>query len=432
MSSRSGANMKQGSPPEADSPFDLGASGPSLQLMERSHARYGDVYRVYVPRYEAHTYVVHHPRDIRRILVTNHRNYEKGAELDRVKILLGDGLMTSEGATWRRRRSMMQPLFQRHVIARLMPLLVAANERFMARMEEARARDEPVNVTAETSDLVLQIILQFLFGQDAERLSAEFARLLNGSARDAMFAYKFRSLDALVRDLIRERKTRDSEGVDHLSMLMGARDKSTGSVLSEGELIDELLTLVVAGHETTASCLNLAWHLLSQHAEVESRLHREIDTVCPDAPQSIEQLEELKFARRFFDEVLRLYPPGWLLSRRTIAADSLGGYEIPPRTNVLLPLFLVHRDARFWREPDTFQPERFLSEGSSRLEAAYLPFAAGPRHCIGEYMATCEMLMHIASVARRYRLLCTSPDLKLHTEINLRTSNSFFMNVVRR
>jgi cytochrome P450 len=203
--------------------------------------------------------------------------------------------------------------------------------------------------------------------------------------------------------------------------------------LSERELLDELLTLIVAGHETTASSLNLAWFLMSQHPEAESRVHAEVDTVRTGRLQSIEDLTALTYTRRFLDEVLRLYPPGWALSRRSIEADSLGGFRLPARTEVLLPLFLVHRDERFWQDPEAFCPDRFTSNTQSERSAtAYFPFAAGPRHCIGEYMALCEMLMHIAAVARVYRLRCVSPQLELQTEINLRSLNPILMQVVRR
>jgi cytochrome P450 len=425
--------MNELNPPEADLPFELGANGASLEYLAQAQARYGDLYRVYVPRQSSYTYVVHHPQAIRRILVTNHRNYEKGAGLDQVKILLREGLMTSEGDSWRRRRSMLQPLFQRSVIGSFAHVLVAANERCIARMEEKRMRAELLDITAETSELTLRVVLEVLFGRDVERLWDSLVWLMNEPVRDARFAYRFRLLEGSLKALIHARQACGGAGADLLSMFLGAREKTTGSMMSERELLDELMTLIVAGHETTASALNLAWFVLSQHPEVEERVHAEVDVMCPEKLQSIDQLTGLTYTRRFLDEVLRLYPPGWLLSRRSIEADLLGDFQLPARTQVLLPLFLVHRDPRFWHDPEAFRPERFVSQPEAEhTAAAYMPFAAGPRHCIGEYMALCEMMMHIASVARVYRLRCVSSKLQLRTEINLRALNPFRMQVVRR
>jgi cytochrome P450 len=422
--------MGEINPPEADPPFDLGANSSSLEYMTQAHARYGDTYRVYGPRAKSYTYVVHHPQAIKRVLVSNHRNYHKGQGLGRVKILLGEGLMTSEGEMWHRHRSMLQPFFQRNVVGSFAAVLAASNERFMARMEEKRRRDELVDITAETSELTLRVVLETLFGLDVESLWSPLVSLMNDPVRDARFAYRFRLLEGSLRELIHTRKAGGSDSTDLLSMFLHARDKTTGSMLSERELIDELMTLIVAGHETTASGLNLAWYLMSQHPEVEARVHAEVDVVCRGKQPGMEHLVDLTYIRRFIDEVLRLYPPGWLLSRRSIEADSLQGFQLPANTDVLLPLFLVHRDARFWQEPEAFCPDRFESQPKP---TAYQPFGAGPRRCIGEYMALCEMLMHIATVARVYRLRCAPlPRLELHTEINLRTLNPLHMHVAGR
>jgi enediyne biosynthesis protein E7 len=419
-------------PPEADPFSELGATVPSLEYMARAQERYGDVYRVYIPRQNCYAYVIHHPQAIRRVLISNHRNYKKGAALGRVKILLGEGLMTSEGDTWRRRRSMLQPFFQRTVIGSFAHVLAAGNDRLIARMEDKMARDELIDITAETSELTLRIVLEVLFGRDLERLWDSFLSLMSDPVRDARFAHRFRLLEDSVRGVIRERQERGADDADLLSMFMRAREKTTGSMLSEQELIDEVMTLIVAGHETTASSLNLAWFLMSQHAEVESRVHADIDAGCTEDARSIEDLSRLSYTRRFLAEVLRLYPPGWLLSRRSIEPDSLGDFQLPAGAEVLLPLFLVQRDARFWQDPEVFSPDRF-EQPQSDQSAAYLPFAAGPRHCIGEYLALCEMLMHVAMVARVYRLRCVSPPkLELQTEINLRALNPIQMQVVRR
>jgi cytochrome P450 len=217
-------------------------------------------------------------------------------------------------------------------------------------------------------------------------------------------------------------------------MLMSARDKDSGAPMAERELIDEVMTLIVAGHETTASGLNWTWYLLSQHPQVTARLHAEIDASAEIDSPSLAQMEALTYAQQVVNEALRLYPPGWLLSRRTIEPDVLGGYPVPANTNVLLPLYLLHRHPEFWQEPERFWPERFAPEHeAARSRFAYMPFAAGPRHCIGETLALYEMLMHLYLVARRYRLTYV-PDkpLELEAQINLRTRYPLHMRLERR
>ncbi len=426
-------------PPEAELQFDIGATDDSLDRMIGLFARYGDTYRVFSPTRKAYTYIVHHPDDVKRVLVSNHRNYTKGMGLDRVKILLGKGLMTSEGELWTRQRYMMQPLFHRRVITQFAQMLESANDRFIARWEALAARGELVNVTEEMSELTLDIVLRSIFGRDLERMSEQlggnpFEVVTKEQGRNLQFAFKFRSLTKIVAELMARRRAENEEHFDYVGMLLNARDKDTGAPMSDRELIDEVMTLVVAGHETTASGLNWTWYLLSQNPEAEARLHAEIDAAPDMKTPNLAQMESLAYTRQVIDEALRLYPPGWLLSRRTIEPDTLGGYDIPAGANVLLPLYLLHRDGRFWKDPDRFWPERFAPEHEAeRPRFSYMPFAAGPRHCIGETFALYEMLMHLYKVARRYRLIHV-PDkpLELEAQINLRTRHPLHMRLERR
>jgi len=426
-------------PPEAELQFDIGSTDDSLERMVELFARHGDIYRVFVPARKAYTYVVHHPDDVKRVLVSNHRNYTKGVGLDRVKILLGRGLMTSEGEMWKRQRYMMQPFFHRRVITEFAQTLDCANERFIARWEALTRSGEPVNLTDEMSELTLEIVLRSIFGRDLDRMSQQvggnpFEVVTKEQGRNLQFAFKFRSLTKVVAELLAKRRAEQAEHFDYVAMLMSARDKETGAPMGDRELIDEVMTLIVAGHETTASGLNWTWYLLSQHPEVEARLHAEIDAAPDMTTPSLAQMETLAYTQQVVNEALRLYPPGWLLSRRTIEADVLGGYQIAPGTNVLLPLYLLHRDGRFWKDPDVFWPERFAPEHEAeRPRFAYMPFAAGPRHCIGETFALYEMLMHLYKVARRYRLIHV-PDkpLELEAQINLRTRYPLHMRLERR
>src|ERR1700753_1922350 len=392
-------------PPEAELQFDIGASDDSLERMTQLFARHGDTYRVFAPARKSYSYVIHHPDDVKRVLVSNHRNYTKGAGLDRVKILLGKGLMTSEGDLWRSQRYMMQGFFHRRVVTGFAETLEAVNAQFMERWDGFAARGEPLNVTEEMSELTLDIVLRSIFGRDLPQLAEAFALVTKDQARNLQFAFKFRSLTKLVAAVITRRRANQEEHFDFVGMLMTARDKETGEPMSDKMLIDEIMTLVVAGHETTASGLNWTWYLISQYPEVEPRLHAESDASPVMTAPSLEQMEALPYTRQVIDEALRLYPPGWLLSRRTIEPDVLGGYEVPANTDVLLPLYLLHRHPRYWKDPDTFWPERFAPEHEAeRPRFAYMPFAAGPRHWIRETFALYEMRMHLFKVARHSRL----------------------------
>jgi cytochrome P450 len=426
-------------PPESELQFDVGSTDDSLERMIELFARHGDTYRVFVPSRRSYTYVIHHPDDVKRVLVSNHRNYTKGVGLDRVKILLGKGIMTSEGELWRRQRYMMQPLFHRRVITEFAAMIAQANDRWIARWEGLAQRGELINLTDEMSELTLEIVLRSIFGRDLDRLSQQlggnpFEVVTREQSRDLQFAYKFRSLTKLVAQLIAQRRTTTEEHADYIAMLMSARDKESGEPMGERELIDEVMTLIVAGHETTASGLNWTWYLLSQHPQVEARLHAEIDAAADLPAPTLGEMETLGYTRQIIDEALRLYPPGWLLSRRTIEADVLGGYPVPSGSNVLLPLYLLHRHPHFWKNPEAFEPERFAPEHEAeRPRFAYMPFAAGPRHCIGETFALYEMLMHLYKVARRYRLRYV-PDkpLELEAQINLRTRYPLRMRLEAR
>ena len=439
MSATPGSQVAARLPPLSDIQFDIGADDDAIHRMTELFAKHGDIYRFLSPARRAEMWVINHPDDVKRVLVSNHRNYTKGSGLDRVKILLGNGIMTSEGELWKRQRYMMQPFFHRKMITQFSQLIDACNERFIAKWEQQAAAGALINVTDDMSELTLEIVLLSIFGTDLERLSKEmggnpFDIVTKEPARDLKFAYRFRKLSKLVGALAKRRVAEQTEHFDFLQMLIEARDKETGAPMSERDLIDETMTLIVAGHETTASGLNWAWYLLSQNPEAEARLHAEIDAVAEKREPTLADMEGLSYTRNVVDEALRLYPPGWLLSRRAIEPDTLSGFEVPAGTDVLLCLYLLHRHPRYWKDPESFRPERFDKEHETeRPRFAYMPFAAGPRHCIGETLALYEMYMHLYKVARRYRLrFVPERELELEARINLRTKHPLMMRLERR
>jgi cytochrome P450 len=426
-------------PPGPAEGFDLGGSDESLARLRRYFAQYGDCYRVFAPGRGVYNYVINHPDDIKRVLLSNHRNYTKGEGMDRVKILLGNGIMTSEGDFWRRQRRMMQPSFHRRVIDQFSALIREVNDKFAARWAEKAARGEAINLSDDTSELTLEIVLRSIFGSDLERLEKQFGAnpfevVAKEQNRDLKFAFRFRSLTKLVAELINRRRQTPEEHFDFLEMLMASRDRETDEPMSDKELIDEVLTLIVAGHETTAAALTWTWYLIGRHPQTAERLQAEADRTSPDQTLRLDAAESLRFTHQVLQEALRLYPPGWLITRRTLEADELGGFAIPARTDVFISPYMLHRHPAFWSEPEEFRPERFAgADAEERHRFSYIPFAVGPRHCIGENIAMFEMLVHVHTMSRRFRLTRAGDEpIELEAQINLRPRSSLMMTVETR
>jgi cytochrome P450 len=422
-------------PPLAAEQFDVGSTEDSLERLVECAAKYGDLFRIYAPGRQSETWIANNPADIKRILVGNHRNYTKGVGLDRVAILLGKGIMTSEGDMWRRQRRMIQPMFHRRVMERFAGLIDACVDARLERWRPYAERGEPIDVTEEMSQLTLDIVLGAIFGTDLEWLAQKtngnpFAVVTEHSARDLTFAYKFRSLGKLVQQLCDKRIANREEHFDFLQMLLNARDRESGAPMAPRELIDEVMTLVVAGHETTAASLNWVWYLLSRHPEVERRLHEELDAQPERHGLSYQDTEQLRYTQAVIQEAMRLYPAGWILSRRTVEPDVLSGCPVPAGTDVMLSPYLIGRHPGHWEAPDEFRPERFLVE-DPRDRWVYIPFAAGPRHCVGENFAMYEMTVHVSRVARRWRMeyVDDGGTIEIEAAINLRTKKGLKMRL---
>ncbi|MGC2459539.1 MAG: cytochrome P450 [Steroidobacteraceae bacterium] len=429
-------------PPCAHAPYDVGSTDDSLSRMVQDGAEFGDIYRVHAPGRQGDTWVVADPTAIKRVLVSNHRNYTIGVGLDRVRILVGDGIIVSEGEVWKRQHRMMQPMFQRSQVERFGELIADINRRRLATWAEKAASGDMLNVTRETGESALEVVLRSTLGADFDRLLADlganpFAMLTEETGRDLRFAFRFRQLGKHIEAVISRREAApptDAAGdSDWLAMMMAARDRRDGSAMSHRELIDEVMTIIVAGHETTAAVLNSVWYLLSQHPEIEARLHAEVDaTELPDL--RLTTIESLRYTHQVILEALRLYPPVWVLTRRCVHADRLAGYDAPAGTDVFMSPYVVQRDPRHWPEPDEFRPDRFESGADSAAHRfAFIPFSAGPRHCVGETFATYEMAIHIYHAARNFRLRCAhSGPMKMEARINLRTREDVLMTVERR
>jgi cytochrome P450 len=420
-------------PPGPPEPLDITFNHDALSQLCAAFAQYGDVFRVYSPVTQAHICVFNHPDHVRRVLVDNQQNYTKGIGIERVGILLGKGIMVSEGELWRRQRRMIQPAFHRDVIARMIGHIRAANLELLEKWTACANNRQEINLTQDMSDVTLNIVLHSIFSDDLETMGAPhgsnpFALLTEETERNLAFAYKFRALSKLIMECVTRRRAQNQDRADLLAMLMAARDRKSAEAMPDRQLLDEIMTLIVAGHETTASALNWMWYLLSQHPDAERRLHQEIDDL-PGDPATMDEVARLAYTRQLIEETLRLYPPGWLLTRRSIKADRIGGYTIAANTDVFISPYIVHRHPAFWAEPERFDPDRFANvHAAQRNRFCYLPFALGPRACIGEHFAMVEMILHTAMLARRIRLrYLPKYPLELECQVNLRSKRSIWM-----
>ena len=420
-------------PPLASSTLDITFETDALSVLEAEFGQMGDAYRAHSPALARDLWVLSHPDHVRHVLVDHHANFRKGIGIERVAILLGNGIMTSEGEHWRVQRKMLQPSFHRKIVATWMPHIHDATRKLADRWQRAGARGEPINVTQDMSEATLDVILLALFGEDLDRFGSAFSLLTDHTARNLAFAYKFRQLGKLIMEDVERRRRDGVRRDDIVTLLIEARDRQSGEPMPDRQMLDEIMTLIIAGHETTASSLNWFWTLLAQHPGVEARLHEEIgrQEIDREAAPGYDDLARFPYVRQAIEEALRLYPPGWLLTRRSIAPSKIGAFELPAGTDVLVSPYLVHRHPRYWRDAQRFDPDRFApGEAETRNRFAYLPFGLGPRACIGEHLALIEMHAHAIMLARRFKLsLVPGQTIEIEPQVNLRTRQPVLMQV---
>ncbi len=391
--------------------------------MLKDAAAYGPVARLrFVNHY---VYLLTDPDDIKHVLVDNHRNYHKGRGLEQIKAVLGDGLLTSEEEFHARQRRMIQPAFHRQRIAAYAEIMT----RFTAQHIEHWQPGQAIDLHEEMMHLTMVIVARCLFDTDVSAESADLGPAISQLIADfrpdrvgllglllskfdrkgqQRFAVNKGKLDTMLFQMISRRRAEGSDRGDLLSMLIGAQEDGKG--MSDSEMRDELMTLFLAGHETTAIALTWTFYLLSQNPDVEEKLRAELTSVLGDPSMSRlptwDDLPKLDYTRRVFAESMRLYPPAWVTSRRALHDDQTShGVRIPANVGVLLSPWLTHHDPTWWPDPERFDPDRFLPEQeATRPKFAYFPFGGGPRRCIGEPFALMEGVLLLATVVHRVRL----------------------------
>jgi cytochrome P450 len=391
-----------------------------LQFLTDAAKNYGDIPYFRLGPYHAH--LINHPDYIRDILVTNQGNFTKSRALQRARILLGEGLLTSEGKFHLRQRRLVQPAFHRDRLAAYASVMtdygVRARDRWKA--------GETLDISNEMMRLTLGVVGKTLFSADVESEAPEIGDALTTVLkmfRMLMMPFseyleklplpsirrfeKARDrLDKTIYGLIRERRRSGEDRGDLLSMLLLTQDEEAdGAGMTDTQVRDEALTLFLAGHETTANALTWTWYLLSQNPECESKLHAEIDSVLEGRAPQMSDLPQLRYTEMVFAEAMRLYPPAWAIGRMSKAAFDMGGVHFPARSICILSPYVTHRDPRWFPEPERFDPERWTPEArDARPKFSYYPFGGGARLCIGERFAWMEGTLLIAAIAQKWKL----------------------------
>ena len=420
-----------------------------LTFLTELRDRYGDIARV--PLGSETLYLFSHPDLVRDVLVTNHRNFHKGRGLERAKILLGEGLLTSEGDFHLRQRRLAQPAFHRQRVAAYGTTMAT----YAASRRDRWQSGATIDAHHEMMALTLAIVGKTLFDADVEHEAAEIGAALATTFESFSFGFflpfgellerlplpatlRFRKararLDATIYRLIEERRRTGGDRGDLLSMLLLAQDtEGDGGGMTDLQLRDEAMTIFLAGHETTANALTWTWYLLSQHPAVEARLHAEIDSALGGRLPTADDLALLPYTRMVLAESMRLYPPAWLVGRRALGPFESNGYTIPGRSIILVSQYVMHRDARWFPDPERFDPERFTPEReAARARYAWFPFGGGPRACIGQHFSMLESVLGLAVLLREFEVEAVDTEVELGQGITLEARSPVRIRIARR
>jgi len=362
------------------------------------------------------TYIFNHPDDIRHVLQS-----QDFSRTTLIKIVLGEGILAADGKTWRVRRNRALPFFHRDLLPAFEPLIKARTGALLAEWAQKSASGEPLDVSWEMTQLTLSVIVDGLFGVNIQSrmpaLGEALQVLLNdlgemsctqlntpltfSASGQQRFQSALGTLNEIVAEIIEERRRKGDDSTNLLSSLLSAKDEGTGRPLSDRYLRDEVVTMMVAGHETTAMALSWTWYLLAEHPDVERRLHQELDDVLGDRMPTIADLERLPYSLMVLQEAMRLYPPVWYMARKTVAPSEVNGCHLPENVVAIVSPYAIHRHPDYWPNPDAFDPLRFAPD-KKQTRYSYIPFGGGHHLCIGMNLALMEGQLILASLAKNY------------------------------
>ena len=400
---------------------ELGVSAATIDTLLAASQEYGPIV-AFNDAARGSTVFVNSADHVNALLVRQHRRLNKGTDFERVRMLLGNGIIVNDGELWRRHRRALQPAFTRRRIGAHIEAIDAISSELAAEWQAAAASGETVDINTATSRYALDVILNAIFGADhaarfRDRANNPFRFLSEEFARDLRAVTRLRAARDDIREIMEARRSESRRQHDFLDELLFG-DAATEAGLTDKEIVDEVMTLVVAGYETSATTLSFAWYELSRRPELAARLTEELQAAESQAEASLAWLERIPLTLATLRETLRWYPPVWLFSRRTMAATEMLDITLPPATTLMLSPYLLHRADTYWAAPDRFDPERFVASGEN---PAYIPFSLGPRRCIGEYFAMLEMARHLRALLPRFAVEPAGPALtRFSFGINLR------------
>jgi cytochrome P450 len=429
----------------------------ALGFMLHCARTYGDIVPLrFGPR---RAFLLNNPDDIEEVLVTQYRHFSKGPALRRSAPLFGNGLLTSEGDFWRRQRKLAQPAFHRERIAAYAQIMVDETQARIAAWKVGEQRD----IHQEMVSLTLPIAVKTLFGAELEKsehigdmlelAQTNFERWIHyitmlpswvPTPSVPGLTRAIKELDRIVYHLIAQRRAeneagnnkaangaREQDKGDLLSMLLRARDEESGQTMTDKQLRDEVLTLFLAGHDTTALTLTWTLYLLAQNPDVETKLRAELESVVGNRAPTASDRPNLKYAEQVIQESMRLYPPAWVVGRSVIESCTVGGQALAVGNTVIMGQWVVHRDPRWFADPETFRPERWENDFARTLPRyAYFPFGGGPRVCIGNTFAMMESVLVLVTVLQKWRLeLVPNQNIVLQPAVTLRPKHGIQMKV---
>lgn len=403
----------------------LQARRKPLHFAQNLIQRHGDIVYFKIGFFTG--YLLNHPEYVQHVLSFNHQNYNKqNYNYQKLKPVLGEGLITGDGDEWALHRRLIQPIFHRSGLARFGEITIRATQRLLEKLATSVNPNQPVDVAAEMMELTLEVVTESLFSVDIRPSIDLIRKAFTTLNKD--IAYRFRTafvpplwvptrrnrafikarneLDQLVFEMVDRRRKNEESKEDLLERLLEAENElPTAQGLTDRQIRDEVITLLLAGHETTANLLTWTLYLLSKHPGAAQKIRDELTSVLQGREPSVDDLPELQYMEIVLKESLRLYPPVWIISRKAIDDDVIDGYPIPSGSTVTLCIYTLHRHPGFWENPKMFNPERFSDEQSrNRDKYAYLPFGGGPRSCIGKYFAMMEAQLVLAMICSRYHL----------------------------
>jgi len=451
--SASASKVLPGRPPGPKGRFLLGSlievSRDWLGFYKRCAQEYGDVVCVHLAHVPV--YLLTHPRDIETVLVTNAGNFTKSADYRALARVLGKGLLTSEGEFWKRQRSLIQPAFHRQSILAYAEVMTRAASRLLDSWQEKGER----NIHEDMMRATLEIVAQCLYGAEvtdtAERVGKAMEVVTEGFIKNASMAMLFsfdipvllarresraiRELNEIIGDIIQERRSSNQPREDLLDLLLRARD-ADGNPMSDAQLRDEVMTLFLAGHETTAIALSWACYLIARNPQIETKLADELRAVLGDRVPTPEDLPRLRYTEMVLKEVMRLYPAVWGIGRKAVKECVLGGYRVPAGSNIFILQWCTQRDPRFFPDPERFDPERWREDpvrAGKIPRFAYFPFGGGPRVCVGASFAMMEATLLLAMIQQKYHLeVVPGHPIEIFASVTLRPKHGIRVIPQRR